>query len=89
MAPPQAPKTPSQFAHEVIQGANGPCKAYSGVAAAIRSFGGVEVIILAGSRSALVDVMKEINPTTIVDPSLFMPASIIHDRYIKREDNEL
>lgn len=89
MAPPQAPRHPTQFINEIVEGANGPCKAYSGVAAAIKSFGGIEVIILAGSRSALVDVIKELNPTTIVDPSLFMPASIIHDRYIKRNDNEL
>lgn len=89
MAPPQAPRNPTQFVHEIIEGAHGPCKAYSGVAAAVRSFGGIEVIVLAGSRSALVDVIKELNPTTVVDPSGFMPASIIHDHFIKRKDNEL
>lgn len=77
------------FVHETIEGANGPCKAYSGMAAAIQTFNGIPVVILAGSSAALLDAIKEISPTTKVQPSLFMPASIIHDAFIKRQDNEL
>lgn len=77
------------FLHEVIEGANGPCNAYSGTVAAITTYNGIPVIVMAASRSALVDVIKEISPNTRVDPSLFLPASLIHDRYIKRKDEEL
>ncbi len=77
------------FAHEVIEGAQGPCKAYAGMVAAIRTFNGTPLIVMAATRSALVDAIKEINPQTTVDTSLFMPASIIHDRFIKRKDGEL
>lgn len=84
-----ASKTPGSFIHEIIEGASGPCKAYSGVATAIKTFNGLEVIVMAGTRSALLDAIKEINPTTTVDPSLFLPASIIHDSFIKRKDNDL
>jgi hypothetical protein len=78
-----------QFLHETIEGANGPCKVYSGTVAAVSTFNGIPVIVMAASRSALVDVIKEISPNTRVDPSLFLPASLIHDRYIKRKDEEL
>lgn len=87
---PKTPKPlPPEFRHEVIQGIKGPAKAYTGMAAGIKSFNGIPVIVVAASRSALVDVMREINPNTQVDTSLFMPASVIHDRHIKREDDEL
>lgn len=78
-----------QFLHEIIEGASGPCKVYSGTVAAVSTFNGIPVIVMAASRSALVDVIKEISPNTRVDPSLFLPASLIHDRYIKRKDEEL
>lgn len=77
------------FLHEIIEGASGPCKVYSGTVAAVSTFNGIPVIVMAASRSALVDVIKEISPNTRVDPSLFLPASLIHDRYIKRKDEEL
>lgn len=77
------------FTHEVIEGVNGPCKAYTGVCAAITTYNGVPVILMAASRSALVDVIKEINPNTKIDPSLFLPGSIIHDSHIRRKEDSL
>jgi hypothetical protein len=82
-------KTPASFVFEIIEGVSGPCKAYSGVATALRTFNGLEVIIMTSTRSALLDAIKEINPTTAVNPSLFRPASLIHDSFIKRKDNDL
>lgn len=76
------------FLHEIIEGASGPCKVYSGTVTAITTFNGVPVILMAASRSALVDAIKEVSPNTKIDPSLFMPASLIHDRYIKRNKDE-
>lgn len=84
-----AAKPVSAVRHETIKGAMGPCKAYSGIATSIETFNGLQVIILAGTRSALLDAVKEINPNVQVDVSLFMPASIIADKHIDREDNEL
>ncbi len=80
---------PPEFLRETIEGASGPCVAYSGMGAAIATFNGIPIIVLAASRSALVDVIKEINPDTKIDPAGFHPASIIHDRYIKRKDGDL
>lgn len=73
------------FIHEVIDGAS-PCKAYSGIAAAVRTFHGTPVILVAATRSQLIDAIKEINPQTKIDASLFMPAGVIHDRHIKRKE---
>lgn len=83
-----APAVPG-FRHEIVQGAKGPCKSYSGQVAAVQTFNGIPVIVMAASRSALVDVLKEISPNTRINPALFIPASLIHDKYIQREDNEL
>lgn len=80
---------PSVFTHEIIDGASGPAHAYSGVVSGITTFNGVPIIVMAATRSALVDVIKEISPNTVIDASLFMRASIIHDKYIKRKDDEL
>ncbi len=77
------------FLHEVIEGASGPCKAYSGIAAAIRTFNGHPIIIMAASRSALIDAIREISPTTKPKAELFMPASIVHDSFVKRKESEL
>lgn len=85
----RAGATVPDFHHEIIEGAHGPCKSYSGIAAAIRTFNGTPVILMAATRSALVDAIKEINPNTKVNTDAFIPASIIHDHYIKRKDNEL
>jgi hypothetical protein len=78
-----------QFTHEVIEGANGPCRAYTGIAAAITTFNGVPVIVMAASRSALVDVIKEISPNTNINPALFLPGSIIHDAHVRRKEDSL
>ncbi len=80
---------PPEFKPEIIQGATGPARAYSGIATALRTFNGTTVIVMAASRSALVDAVREINPATQVNPALFMPANLIHDRHIQREDDEL
>lgn len=84
-----SPPLPGVFTHEIIDGASGPAHAYSGHASGITTFNGVPVIILAATRSALVDAIKEINPNITIDASLFMRASIIHNQYIKRKDDEL
>jgi hypothetical protein len=77
---------PREFLRETIDGAKGPCPAYSGYAGAVKTLNGIPVIILAATRTALVDVIKEIAPDTAVDASLFKKASIIHDTYILRDD---
>lgn len=84
-----SPPLPQVFTHEIIEGASGPCKAYSGHVSAITTFNGIPVILMAATRSALVDAMKEINPSINVDASLFIKASVIHDSYVKRKDDEL
>jgi hypothetical protein len=80
---------PKEFTHEIIDGASGPCKAYRGHVAAFTTFNGIPVILMAATRSALVDAIKEINPQERIDPSLFLKATVIHDSYIKRKDEEL
>ena len=77
------------FLHEIIDGASGPCKAYSGMVAAIRTFNGHPLIIMAATRSALIQAIAEISPTTKVNAELFMPASIVHDRFVKRKEGDL
>ena len=72
--------------HETIQGLTGPCKAYSGMAAAITTFNGTPVVILAANGAALLNAVQEISPTTKVSPALFVPASIVADDYIDREE---
>jgi hypothetical protein len=76
------------FTSEPIEGCE-PCKAYRGHVAAISTYNGVPIIVMAASRSALVDVIKEINPNITISPALFMPASIVHDSYVKRIDDDL
>ena len=76
----------AKIKHETIQGLTGPCKAYSGMAAAITTFNGTPVVILAANGTALVDVIQEISPNTKVSPALFVPAVIVADDYIDREE---
>jgi hypothetical protein len=76
------------FTSEPIDGC-APCKAYRGQVAAITTYNGIPIIVMAASRSALVDVIKEISPNTLVSPALFMPATIIHDNYVRREGEDL
>ena len=70
-----------------------PCPAYSGYVAAIQTYNGEPIIVMAASKSALVDVVREINPRiSRLDLSLCHKASIISDQYIDRsnaEDEEL
>lgn len=76
----------AKIKHETIQGLTGPCKAYSGMAAAITTFNGTPVVILAADGKSLLNVIQEISPTTKVSPALFVPASIVADDYIDREE---
>ncbi len=76
----------AKIKHETIQGITGPCKAYSGMAAAITTFNGTPVVILAANGAALLNAVQEISPTTKVSPALFVPASIVADDYIDREE---
>ncbi len=82
--------TPASLAaaikHETIQGLTGPCKAYSGLAAAVTTFNGTPVVILAANGAALVAAVQEISPTTKVSPALFVPAVIVADDYVDREE---
>lgn len=77
------------FLHEVIEGASGPCKAYSGMVTAIRTFNGHPVIIMAATRPALIEAIREIAPTIKLNVDLFVPASIVHDRFVKRKESDL
>jgi len=72
--------------HETIQGLTGPCKAYSGIAAAVTTFNGTPVVILAANGAALIDVIHEVSPNTKVSPALFVPAVIVADDYVDREE---
>lgn len=81
-------KTPTSITHETIQGATGPCKAYSGMAAAIKTRAGIEVVLLCAETEHLVQLIGKINPGQQVDPKGFYPVSLIHDRHINR-DNDL
>ena len=76
----------AKIKHETIQGLTGPCKAYSGMAAAVTTFNGTPVVILAANGTALVDVIQEISPNTKVSPALFVPAVIVADAYVDREE---
>ncbi len=82
--------TPASLAavikHETIQGLTGPCKAYSGMAAAVTTFNGTHVVILAANGTDLVDAIREVSPTTKVSPALFVPAVIVADHYVDRDE---
>lgn len=74
---------------ETIEGASGPAGAYSGMVAAMETFNGRPIIVMAANLRDLLDVMREINPNVKPSAALCMPASVIHDRYIQRKDNDL
>jgi hypothetical protein len=76
--------TMTSMAPEEINGAH-PCRAYGGIAAAIKTFGGVEVVILAADRVALAQAVKELNPETNLNMDKCVPAWIISDLYIKHD----
>lgn len=72
-----------------------PCLAYSGYVAAIQTYNGEPIIVMAATKSALVDVVREINPRIKrLDLTMCHKASVISDTYIDRskptdEDEEL
>lgn len=77
-------RTVSEFLHEDIQGARA-CKSYRGFVTGIKTYHGNEVIIMAATKAKLVDVIKELNPSTVVDPSKFFLANIVgHDQVIQK-----
>lgn len=82
-------KTPGTLTHETIEGATGPCKAYSGMAAAIKLRTGTEVVVLCADAESLHAVLAKLDPRTRPDPKGFYPVSLIHDRHIKRKDDDL
>lgn len=55
----------------------------------METFNGCQIIVMAADINDLLTVMKEINPNVTPDRTLCMPASVIHDRYVKRKDNDL
>jgi len=79
-------KTPTGITHEIVQGAAGPAKAYSGMAAAIKTRAGVEVVLLCSCAEHLIELIGKINPGAQVDPKGFYPVSLIHDRHILRDE---
>lgn len=82
-------KAINQITHEVILGASGPCKAYSGIAGAVRMFGDNEIILIASTRTALVSAAALVAPGLVLDLDQCFPVTVIHDRFVNREDNEL
>ena len=78
---------PAPFETTLIEGMRTSCKGYRGQAAAITTFNGTPIVLLARTRSELVDVIKEISPHTNIKPSLFQPAVIISSSAVK--DNDL
>jgi hypothetical protein len=78
--------TPGTLTHETIEGVNGPCRAYSGMAAALKTRGGIEVVVLCASTENLITILSKIDPGAEFNPKGFYPVSLIHDRHIKRKD---
>lgn len=79
--------TVKEFLHEDIQGANA-CKSFRGFVTAVKTYHGNEVIIMAATRTKLVDVIKELNPSTVVDPSKFFLANILDHGYVVQKYEE-
>lgn len=83
------------YTREELPRVRTPCPAYSGYVAAIQTYNGEPIIVMAATKSALVDVVREINPRIKrLDLSMCHAASIISDNYIDRstptdEDEEL
>lgn len=76
------------FRQEEIQGAKGPCKVYSGLCAGVQTFNGVVLVVMAADAKSLIDAIREISPDTKINPALFVPASLVHDKFIQREEDE-
>lgn len=80
------------FVREAIEKVRTPCPAYSGHVAAVRTYNGIPIIVMAASKTQLVDAVREINPRISINLSLCEPASIIHEQNIVRnksvEDDE-
>lgn len=79
-------KTPSTIAHEIVLGASGPARVYSGMAAAIKTRAGVEVVLLCSCTEHLMELIGKINPGALIDAKGFYPVSLIHDRHILRDE---
>jgi hypothetical protein len=83
------------YTREELPRVRTPCPAYSGYVAAIQTYNGEPIIVMAATKSALVDVVREINPRIKrLDLSMCHAASIISDKFIDRstptdEDEEL
>lgn len=83
------------YTREILPRVVTPCPAYSGYVAAVQTYNGEPIIVMAATKSALVDVVREINPRIKrLDLSMCHKASIISDTYIDRrastnEDEEL
>lgn len=95
MSTPQSLERASEFVRETIPRVQTPCPAYTGFVAAIQTYNGVPIIVMAATKTALVDVVREINPRiSALDLSLCMKASIVSEKFIDRaasteEDEEL
>lgn len=74
------------FLKEKIDGANA-CESYHGIATALTTYNGTAVVIMARNHRELMQACREIcHPDQKLDSNRFIPANIIHDAYIIRED---
>lgn len=83
------PRTVNAFLQETIEGLSGPCSSYHGMVAAIETPQGQQVIVMAGDLQSLIKACREISPSIILNTSMCAPASIVHDQYVVRKDNEI
>lgn len=81
-------KTLTSLSPEIIEGARGPCKAYSGLAVALHHKDH-DVIVMAGSRAALAEIVHKLSPNLSINPAGVYPVTLIHDQYVIRKDGDL
>ena len=79
----------TDFLRETIDGITGPCASYHGMVAAISTPGGKQIVVMAADLASLVAACREIAPTIVLNTAMCDPASIVHDRYVIRKDNEV
>lgn len=74
------------FLKEEIKGAR-PCKSYHGYATAVLTYNGTPVVVMAATHHELKKVCMEIcQPNVKIEATKFIPANLIHDQYIIRDD---
>lgn len=82
----------ASFRHGTIEKVETPCKAYSGYVAAVRTYNGIPVIVMAESKTKLIDAVRELNPNVKIDLTMCHPGAVIHERHVVHsidDDEEL